>query len=395
MKIVQLSGRAEGNAPRRRDRVLVGRGGRLTAKGGSVVRTRVCSGFVVAAIAAASAILPLSSSPPAQATTTSKATMSHGLVNVRVLPGPRQFGINIRWSYYPESQHAFNSQVKTTINYVKSLGANSVAVAFDIYVNSPKSNTVIAGPGTPPPSLLGQLIAVARLDGLFVLLRPLITETNANNPWRGEIAPTNRTAWFRSYDNFLKPYLEVARANGANEIAYSCELSSLGGDPRWKSTVVPYFKKYFNGALMYNASWYPPGMKPMAGETYGIDAYPAMDLPDSATVSQILHGWEVWLARFPLQAAKSKIYIVEAGISAQSHAYTHPSQHNWGTPIIPSIQSKWFQAACDFFNKYKFKSLYYFSTSLTVGPQLAPEGGTPADFQGQTPPVIKRCFTGS
>jgi hypothetical protein len=355
------------------------------------VRTGKSSVAVVGAVLALSALLNVSSLTPAQAS----RDAPRSLVSVRVLKGPRQFGVNIRWSYYKESTRAFDHQVGTTLNYVKSLGANSVAIAFNIYVSSPTSNFVIAGADTPPPVLLGELVAVAKRIGLFVLLRPLITETNPNMPWRGRIAPTNRTAWFNSYDNFLEPYLVAAQQNAASEFAYSCELGSLSGDSRWRTIVLPFMKRYYSGPLMYDVSWDPPGTKPMAGETYGIDAYPAMALPDSASVSQILAGWRVWLKRYPIQAAKSKTYIDEVGIASQSHAYTHPSLHSWGTPIIPSIQSKWFQAACDFFNEYKFRSLYFWSTSLNEGPQLARTGGTPQDFQGLSPPVIKKCFSSS
>lgn len=304
-----------------------------------------------------------------------------------------QYGINIRWSYSHQSIATLNSELKATLSYCKSLGANSVAFAFDIYVASGSSNAVISGPGTPPANIVGYVTAIARHDGFFVLLRPLITEVIPSQPWRGAIHPTNRAEWFASYDNFLKPYLVAAQANGANEVAYSVELGSLSGLPQWTSTVIPFFKRYYKGALMYNVSWYPPGLHPMANEYYGIDAYPAMQLTDAASVKQLLAGWNAWLKRYPVGAPLNKTYITEVGLAAEAAAYTHPSYVGWGTPIIPSIQSKWFQAACEFFNQHKFKGLWFFSTSLNQGPQTAPIGGKPWDFQGLSLPVIKKCFT--
>jgi hypothetical protein len=146
---------------------------------------------------------------------------------------------------------------------------------------------------------------------------------------------------------------------------------------------------------MYNVSWYTPGLNPMADHTYGIDAYPAMSLGDSATVTQLLAGWNAWLKRFPVNAPLDKTYIIEVGIAAQANAYTHPALANWHTPIIPSVQSKWYQAACDFFKQHKFRALYFYSTSLSAGPQTNAIGETPGDFQGLSLPVIKKCFTGS
>jgi hypothetical protein len=317
-----------------------------------------------------------------------------GLTKVPAFAGT-QYGINIRWSYSNQSAATLSKELKATLSYCKSLGANSVSFAFDIYIASGSSNTIISGPGTPPPGIVGEATAVARRDGFFVLLRPLITEINPSQPWRGAIHPTNRNAWFTSYDNFLKPYLVDAQTNGANEVAYSVELGSLSGLPQWKTMVLPFSKKYYKGALMYNVSWYPPGMRPMANEYYGIDAYPAMQLPDSASVKQLLAGWNAWLKQYPVGAALTKTYITEVGLAAESDAYTHPSYVNWNTPIIPSIQSKWFQAACEFFNQHKFKGLWFFSTSLNEGPQKAAIGGKAWDFQGLSLPVIKKCFSGS
>jgi hypothetical protein len=130
----------------------------------------------------------------------------------------------------------------------------------------------------------------------------------------------------------------------------------------------------------------------MAHQTYGLDMYPATSLPDSASVKQLVQGWNAWLQRFPIRARAALTYIDEVGIAAQSHAYTHPSLHNWSTPIIPVIQSKWFQAACVFYRQHNFRGLYFWSINMTTGPQLNYIGGTPIDFQGLTAPVIKTCF---
>jgi hypothetical protein len=315
-------------------------------------------------------------------------------IPVEVLRGPTQYGINVRWSYFNEPPAQLANQLKTTINYIKSLGANSVALAFDIYVSSPTSNTVIAGPGTPSATQVGQFVAVARHSGLFVLLRPLITETNLSEPWRGEIQPANRPLWFQSYESFLGPYLVAAQVNGAQEFAYSCELSTLEGDLLWKTSFLPFAKKYFRRALMFDVSWDTPGLSPMANRTYGIDMYPAVQLPASATVKQLVSGWNAWLSRFPVKAQLSRSYMVEIGIAAQADAYTHPSLSNWHTPYIPSVQSKWFQAACTFFRQHKMRGIYFFSTSLNAGPQLNQTGQTPQDFQGLSPSVIRTCFRG-
>jgi hypothetical protein len=315
-------------------------------------------------------------------------------VPIQVMKGT-QYGVNIKWLYRTESKAALNNQLKATLTYIKNLGANSVTFAFNIYVDSPTSNTVIAGFGTPPASLVGYVSWVSRRYGFNVLLRPLITETNPNAPWRGEIEPKNRNAWFKSYDKFLKPYLVAAQKDGASEFAYSCELQSLQGSKGWKSIVLPFMKKYFKRPLMYDAGWDSPGLAPMANQLYGIDAYPPAQLGDSATVKQLVAAWNAWLKREPILAPTDETYLIEVGIAAQSGAYLDPSYFSYKTPIVPAVQAKWFQAACDFFHQHKFKGIYFWATNLDEGPQTSPIGETPEDFQGASLPVISRCFTRS
>jgi hypothetical protein len=316
-------------------------------------------------------------------------------INVQVLRGPVQLGINIRWSYFSESESKLQSQIATSLNYIKSLGANSVAIEWNFYTTSATSNSVAAGTDTPTPAVLGEFLSDAKAQGLFVLVRPLLAETNPSQPWRGKIQPTNRNLWFKNYEKFMRPYLTISQQDHANEFAFSGELESMGSDRRWRTTFLPWATKIYKNALMFNVAWEQPGMAPIPGRTYGVDMYRPLNLGPSATVPQLLAGWNSWLTRIRFQTPLRDIYIVEVGIAAQGGAYTHPSLANFHTPIIPAVQSKWFQAACEFFREHKFRSLYFYSTSLTAGPQLKQIGGVPQDFQGMSPPVIKSCFAGS
>jgi hypothetical protein len=94
------------------------------------------------------------------------------------------------------------------------------------------------------------------------------------------------------------------------------------------SVVVPYFRSAFAGALMMDVSWENPGMQPKPGLTFGIDAYRPLNLSDSASVASLTTGWSGWLKRLTLPVPLKDIYIIEVGIAAQSHAYTHPSLHD-------------------------------------------------------------------
>jgi hypothetical protein len=324
----------------------------------------------------------------------SPVTSRNTPVPIITAPGKNQLGVNIVWDYKSEPAATLTQQITTTLNYVKSLHANAIAINFDLFVNGPTSNTIFPGSATPPANAMLQLIQAAKSKGLYVLLRPVIDEVNPKAPWRGLLKPTDRDAWFASYDQALKPFVYAARLGKADELAIECELESLGNDPRWSSVVVPYVRQWFSGTLMTNASWENPGLIPQKGLTWGIDTYRPLKLPASATVKQLTAGWNSWLKRLPLPEPLNKTYIVETGLAAQAAAYTHPSAGDFGTKIIPSVQSKWFAAACNFYRQHKFKGLYFYSTNLTNGPQTKAIGGVPMDFQGVTNTEIRNCFTG-
>lgn len=317
---------------------------------------------------------------------------SASIVPITVAPGGPQLGINIRWVYRSETRATISSQIERTLRYVKSLGANSVAVVFDLFVDGPNANVVAAGPTTPPAADVGLLISAARRAHLFVLIRPSIDEVNPADPWRGRIEPSNRSRWFVSYDRAIAPYVHVAQLDGANEIAVSCELESLGSDAHWTSVVAPFVRQNFKGLLMMDTSWENPGMDPQPGMAWGIDAYRALSLSDSASVSQLTEGWNEWLTKLPLPEPLSETYLIEVGISALPDAYSQPWSTTLGAPVTPMIQARWFDAACNFFGQHHFRGLYFYSTNLVKGPQTEAVGGTPMNFQGAGNAAIATCF---
>ncbi len=337
-------------------------------------------GFSIAAVLAAVCV------PIAASAVTSKST------TVVIIPGGPQKGIDVRWSYFPESQGLLDTQATTTFSYIKSLGANSTALSFNIYVHGSTSNSVTTGKDTPPPAIFQRVVQRAHNSGLFVLIRPLVEEVNPSQAWRGAIHPTNPRLWLTNYMNVLKPYLIAAQTAGANEFALAVELQTLEGSQLWASMVVPFFKTYFKGYLMMNPAWQSLGMQAQKTATYGLDSWRPINLPDSASVAQLTTAWGKLLGSDLMPVNTNQIYLAEIGIAAQAHAYTYPSKTNWGTPIIPAIQQKWFQAACNFYHLHHFLGIYFWSINFSKGPQTRTIGGQPSDFQGLGTAVIKSCF---
>ena len=204
----------------------------------------------------------------AEVASTSKAGSASGAAVAKSTTTP-QYGIDV---YAPDScvpASTWQSEATNTMQGFKSLGANSVGITFPIFTADANSNSVFAADlcnepsatpvplQTPSPARLAVLIHAAQVAGLHVLLRPEIQESNLyfTGHWRGTIGPTNKTAWFQSYQSVLKPYFQMSQANGVTRFDISVELASLQGQTTlWKSTITAA-KQLYKGQLIFDSSW--------------------------------------------------------------------------------------------------------------------------------------------
>jgi hypothetical protein len=304
----------------------------------------------------------------------------------------RQLGIDVLLTDTKEATSTLLAQANKNFAYVKSLGANSVSITFDIFVKGPTLNSVYVGPDTPTPAALVTVIKSAESHHLAVEVRPVIDEFNPKLLWRGGITPKSVPKWIASYDSVLHPFLVAAQSALANEFVIATELNQLNTNKAWGKTVIPFVRKYYQGALVFNVAWNEPGIVALSGTSFSIDTYPAVKVSNTASVAKIEAGWNAHLKALPMPVPDSSVVMQEVGIAAQDNAYTEPEKLNWNSKYVPKIQANWFDAACDFFNSHHMKGIYFYSITFDRGPQTRAVGGQPTDFQGLGTAAIKSCF---
>ncbi|MEY9930243.1 hypothetical protein ABH926_004888 [Catenulispora sp. GP43] len=305
-----------------------------------------------------------------------------------------QLGVDVYW-HTPTDPSGAPSAVAPILNYVIGLHANSVALAFPIFTDGARPTRVYTDPAsTPDPATLGALVAAAKARGLRVTVRPLIDETNISvtpNQWRGSIAPVDTGAWFASYRSVLDPYLDAAQSVHADEFVLGAELNSLIHAPQWQDVYTDAAAR-FHGELSYADNWdtWVAGVAPPAIPVIGVDAYPPVDLPDSATVDQLTAAWTAWL-QHRSAATLAETVIQEVGIPAQPGTYKTPYVSGVsGAPIDPTIQRNWFAAACQSARSLGMPGLYYWSVDSTD--PLNGHSDSPGSFVGRGDSAIKECF---
>lgn len=311
-------------------------------------------------------------------------------------PGRFQNGVQLYWHTNSPSS-AVTQAASRTLDYVVSLGANSVGISFPIYTDGAKPSYVYAGPETPSPAVLGQVVAAARARGLRVMLRPLIDETNISLPgtgaWRGTIKPVNVPAWFASYGQLLSSYAQSAAQSGVTELVLGVELSSLQQyTTQWQGVQTAVRQAGFQGTISYAYNWAYWSAMPFT--SLGVDAYPAINLGDKATVAQLKAALVTWFKKRPL-ATRQHLVVQETGIPAESGMYHHPwSFGSVGVPLNLMVQSNWFAAMCQAVHAAKMQGLYYWSIDSNTDPAtVQPADESSGNWIGRPAAMrIKQCF---
>jgi hypothetical protein len=291
---------------------------------------------------------------------------------------------------------------------IKSLGANSVSIAFPFYTTSPTGDSLFGaemcdGPESPLPPLqspsparLAVLVHAAQSVGLQVMIRPLMEQSNLYilGDWRGDIDPTSPTAWFASYESFLKPYLEMAQENRVAMVSISSELSSLSSERGWTPTIA-YIHSLYTGQLIFDSSWNIDSGEVHQGTAVALDAYPPIQQPYTATVAQLLAGWNDYLKVLPLPTAASRVTFDEVGIAAADGAYADPNIPPPNATFNQTIQANWFTAACEFVKQHKLPGMYFWGQqlSLNLGNLITqPNPQQVSELQPAGQAAIRKCF---
>ncbi|MFF0015923.1 glycoside hydrolase family 113 [Streptomyces sp. NPDC005374] len=314
-------------------------------------------------------------------------------------PGDPQLGAQILWYAYPgETDASVRTDALRLVDYMVGKDMNAVSVTFPFETASPTASRVAASARTPSVRHLGMLLDTAAAAGLRITVRPLLDEKNllAKDPlaWRGSLAPADRAAWFRSYEALLAPYLTLAARHHASTFVLGVELTSLEDDPRWHSLTTAA-RRSFTGELSYDANWddYVSRHVPVPVDHLGVDAYfPLAGLGDDASVAQIAAGWQRWLDR-KSTGKLPRIVLSEVGIIAEDGAYRHPAVWKGGGKPNPTVQKRWFQAACQVARDRDMAGLYWWNLDFHADPGAGTPDDSLTSFLGRpAESVITSCF---
>jgi Glycoside Hydrolase Family 113 len=314
--------------------------------------------------------------------------------------GMRQLGIDVYWvANTTDPADVIHAKARRIINYAVSLHANSISVTFPFYTYGVHSDTLLRRKTTPTPADIAIFLAQAAKSRIRVTVRPILNEDVLikAHAWRGTIAPAHPAAWFASYTKLLLPYAKVAAAGHAKTFVVGAELNSLETSSHWPA-LIRAVRAVFPRELAYdeNTSDFAAHDDHLPLATFGVDAWPPFNLPDSATVTQLTRAWSAWLGTHTL-AVRRRAVLSEVGLAAIAGAYRDPSRWNGiGTPkIVPRVQANWYRALCAAVVRERIGGgVYWWEASFDANP------AHPAAFKSDVftflgrpaQDVVSRCF---
>jgi hypothetical protein len=202
--------------------------------------------------------------------------------------------------------------------------------------------------------------------------------------------PAHPAEWFASYENFLRPYAQMAQQQHIQEFITGVEFDKFNGSPYW-AKLDSYLRRYYKGTLAYSFLWENVirSRVSSAGVLQALDAYPPISVPARASIATLTAGWDAYLHR-----SARGIVMTEVGIASQDGAYARPYRWSWpGERLDPKIQSRWFSAACDAMVSEKAGGLYFWSIGIDnnfSSPPTVADAGAFIDGSGAY--AISACF---
>ncbi len=243
---------------------------------------------------------------------------------------------------------------------------NTVSYVFPLFQDSWTSTTVYPDPiKTPSTKTMEAFISEAQKRKLAVMLRPIIDESaiiadptpSDVDKWRGNIQPTDPSAWFASYGNEIVNIAKIAQRTGVESLSIGAELNSMEQyTSHWKE-MLHNIEKVYSGEKVYAMNWgalYHGTTNPellIAVDRVGIDAFYPHDLPEGASEEQIQKSWEKFgLIEIELMEiiTGKKPFLAEIGVRSQDGSYRQPFVWNDPTEEVnEDDQATFFQATCD------------------------------------------------
>jgi glycosyl hydrolase family 113 len=185
-------------------------------------------------------------------------------------------------------------------------------------------------------------IDLAHSKGLKILLKPHVDPQDGTSRW--QINPSNRAAWFGSYQSMMTHYATIAQQEGVDEFSVGCELATMSGsaDRSTWLTVINAIKAAYSGPLVYAAKADEYSNVSFWDQLnfVGIDAYFPLSTKPTTDISALEAAWipiRDQMSAFAVGVGR-RILFTEAGYPSLVGAAVEPWNNQYSS--TPSQQEQ-------------------------------------------------------
>jgi hypothetical protein len=240
-------------------------------------------------------------------------------------------------------------RVREDLEKLEALGSNAVVLVPTWYMEKADSNEILPdATKTPSDASLEQAIEWAGDQGLKVILKPHVDV--ADGTFRGDIQPSDRTAWFDSYVEFISLYAGIAGRSGVDMFSVGTELKSMSADTGEWERVIESVRPVFTGDLVYAANWDEFSQIQFWDrlDLIGIDAYfPLSAEGETPTAATLAAAWKPNVDALEALSIQwgLPVLLTEIGYPTQAGATAHPWEVREGEPPDQAAQAQAYEAA--------------------------------------------------
>jgi hypothetical protein len=281
-------------------------------------------------------------------------------------------GFNYLPNAYNEPNAYASADSNSSLNALKSTGANYVALTVTWELATHTSNAVFSDPNVHTPTDAALITAINGIHarGMGVMLK-LQLDRGDNNL---SVEPTDPAAWFASYATMCNHYAQIAQDHGVELFCIGTELNvlDLSNYSLW-STLICGVRAIYHGPLTYAATWYYAQI-PFWGllDYAGIDAYFQLSNAKTPSVAHCVAGWSHYVDDYGThnwtneietwQATVNKpVIFTEIGYGSHDYAAKNPANAPVG-PYNGLGQANCYDAALRVFaNKPWFAGMFWFA----------------------------------
>jgi hypothetical protein len=210
------------------------------------------------------------------------------------LPVPAQRGA-VLGLYYREEKYDYHRH----LDELKELGTPWVSFLLTCFVDKVDSVVIRRDhERTVTDARLIETIRYARQKGFRLTLLPIVLILDADPAdWRGTLRPSNHEKFWRSYDEFICHYADIAQTEGVELFSVGSEYCSLERDPDYTpawTRIIHNVRGRYAGWVTYSANWdhvHVPKFWHLL-DFAGMTAYFSVTQKTDPTLEELVAGWE-------------------------------------------------------------------------------------------------------